>query len=238
VLRGAFFDVGDTLVESWKSPEVMRALSRERLVAAFGERDWYDALLGAQLDPVLADDPARQETLRWIAEWMRTEKVSMDDLDLDRLRAVLSLPLNAVSTLVEGASEALHWCKARGLTVVLVTNTLWRGDAEVRDDWRSFGLAECVDAIASSHDVGWRKPHPAMFERALTLAGCAAHEAFMVGDRLRADVWGAKQLGIRAVWRRPRGSSPQDATDACPDATVDTLHELPRVVGPWLDGTR
>lgn len=230
--------MGDTLVEAWKGPEVMRALGRERLVAAFGERAWYDALLGAQLDPVQADEPARQETVRWIADWMRTEEISTDDLDLDRLRMVLSLPLTAVSTLVEGASEALHWCKARGLKVVLVTNTLWRGDAEVRDDWRGFGLADCVDAIASSHDVGWRKPHPAMFERALALTDCAPQEAFMVGDRLRADVWGAKQLGIRAVWRRPRGGAPQEKTSLVPDATVDTLYELPGAVSPWLGGDR
>lgn len=234
MLRAAFFDVGDTLVEAWKGPEVMRQLARERLVAAFGERAWYDGLLSARFGPADDDDPVRQETLRWIAEWLRGASVPTDDLDFDRVRAVLTLPLDAVSTLVDGAVEALRWCKGSGLAVVLVTNTLWRGDDEVREDWRRFGLDGLIDAVASSHDVGWRKPHRAMFERALDLAGCAPREAFMVGDRLRADVWGAAQVGIRTVWRRPRSGVPQAATDAVPDATIDTLRELPAVVAPWL----
>ena len=236
MLRAAFFDVGDTLVEAWKGPEVVRAMSRQRLVSAFGERHWFDLLLGAQLDPVVGEDPARQETLRWIEEWLRDQKVPQDDVDFDRLRVALSLPLAAMSTLVEGAPEALRWCKERELTVVLVTNTLWRGDAEVREDCRDLGLDRCIDAVASSHDVGWRKPHRAIFERALALAACRPHEAFMVGDRLRADIWGARQLGIRGVWRRPTSGAPQADPQVVPDATVDTLLELPAAVAPWLDG--
>lgn len=233
-MKAALFDVGDTLVEGWSSPEAMRALARERLIGAFGERDWYEALLAAQIGPVEEDEPQRQETLRWIADWFRGRRIPTDGLDLDRLRARLSLPLDRVARLTEGAAEALRWCKSRRLTVVLVTNTLWRGDREARTDWERFGLGECVDGVVSSHDVGWRKPHRAMFERALALGGAAPSEAFMVGDRLRADVWGAKQLGLRTIWRRAAGGPPQSAVEVVPDATVGSLLELPAAAGRWL----
>ena len=233
MMRAAFFDVGDTLVEAWRAPELVAPLQRRRLVEAYGERDWYEPFLGARHGGD-DEDPLPQTTLRWIADWLRGAKVPTDDIDLDRIRIALSLPLDEIGTLTPGAGEALRWCRGQGLAVVLVTNTLWRGDAEVWEDWRRFGFAQYIDGVASSHDVGWRKPDRAMYERALQLAGCSPAEAFMVGDRLRADIWGAKQLGLRTVWRQPKSGVPQANIAVVPDLVVDELTELPAGVAPWL----
>ncbi len=231
-VRAAFFDVGDTLVEGW-DPDY-RTLARSALAGHYGERDWYTPFLDAEHEPADQDGPWRQETLAIIGRWLRDQRVATDDLDLDRIRSLCSVPLDTVAHLTEGAADALRWCKASGLTVVLVTNTMWRGDDEVREDWRRFGLSEFIDGVASSHSVGWRKPHPAMFERALALAGAGPEEAFMVGDRLGADVVGAKQLGLRAILRSTTTGPPQIETDVRPDAIVRSLRELPAVVTPWL----
>lgn len=231
-MRAAFFDVGDTLVEAW-APDY-RAKARAALAAHYGERDWYDAFLDAKHEPSDDDEPWHQETLAIIERWLRGQNVSLDDIEIDKIRSLCSVPLDTVAQLTPGASETLRWCKAQGLTVVLVTNTLWRGDDEVREDWRRFGLADAIDGIASSHSVGWRKPHRAMFERALELAGVRPEEAFMVGDRLRADVWGARQLGIRGLLRRTAGLTAQTPVALEPDAVLETLHDLPRVVEAWL----
>jgi putative hydrolase of the HAD superfamily len=54
-----------------------------------------------------------------------------------------------------------------------------------------------------SSEVGWRKPHPAIFERALDALGVAAGEALFVGDKLATDVAGAAALGMatcQALW--------------------------------------
>ncbi len=232
MLKAAFFDVGDTLVEAWKAPELLHPLQRARLVKAYGEREWYEAFLAARHGGD-DEDPAPQQTLRWIEDWLRGAKVPSDDLDFDRIRSALVLPFDS-DMLTPGAPDALRWCKGRGLRVVLVSNTLWRGDADALEDWRGFGLADVIDGAVTSHSVGWRKPHPAMFERALELAGCAPAEAFMVGDRLRADIRGAKQLGLRAVWRIPKSGVPQADIDVRPDATIDELTELPGAVAAWL----
>ncbi len=231
-VRAAFFDVGDTLVEGW-DPDY-RVLARKALAGHYGERDWYTPFLDAEHEPREQDIPWRQETLEIMGRWLREQRVSVDDLDLDRIRSLCSVPLDAVARLTDGAAEALRWCKANGLIVVLVTNTLWRGDDEVREDWRRFGLSDLIDGIASSHSVGWRKPHPAMFERALELAGARPEEAFMVGDRLGADVLGAKQVGLRTVLRKTTVGAPQIETDVVPDAVVTSLRELPTVASPWL----
>ncbi|HEY8731504.1 MAG TPA: HAD family hydrolase [Candidatus Limnocylindria bacterium] len=231
-LRAAFFDVGDTLVEGW-DPDY-RALERKALVGRYGERAWFDAFLQARHDPEDHAVPWRQETLAIIERWLSGQRISSGDVDAETVRSLCCLPLDTLCRLTEGAPEALRWCKSNGLRVVLVTNTLWRGDDEVREDWRHFGLADAIDGVASSHSVGWRKPHPAMFERALALAGARPEEAFMVGDRLGADVLGAQRLEIRAVLRQTAGPAPQLRTDVVPDAVVGSLTELPDAVRPWL----
>lgn len=241
-LRAALFDVGDTLVEHWAPHEVLKAKARERVARAIGEHDRLRELVDADVEPQEArlewpfvPEHARQETLRWYEAWLRTRGIDLDGLDLDRLRVLLAVPLDEVSTPVAGAFDAVRWCADRGLRVVLVTNTLWRGDEEVLEDWRRFGLGDAVHGVASSHSVGWRKPHPAIFERALEIAGARPEETFHVGDNLIADVWGARQAGLRTVWRETRAArTRRPAIDVRPDATIREMTELPAVVERWL----
>ena len=77
------------------------------------------------------------------------------------------------------------------------------------------GLAERLDYAVFSSEVGKRKPHPEIFERALEVLGVPAAEAVFVGDRLYEDVRGAAELGmttVQALWFRadehPEGGDP------------------------------
>ncbi len=250
-IRAAFFDVGDTLVEHWAPREKLHELLREALRREFGERHWYEAFLMAEFLPASArwghpsgahvtkeiaaeeEEALRQETLRWYEEWFRNSAIGTDDIEMERLRVAMTVPLDLVSTPVPGAFNAVRWCKQRGLTVGLITNTLSRGDDEVWEDWRRFGLADAIDHVVSSHTAGWQKPHRRIFERALALAGVRAEEAFMVGDRLDADIYGASRVGMRAVLRRTEHTQPHVAVH--PDAVINDLTALPSVVQPWLD---
>jgi FMN phosphatase YigB (HAD superfamily) len=51
----------------------------------------------------------------------------------------------------------------------------------------------------SSAEVGVGKPHPAIYERALEVAGVEPAQAVMVGDSPDTDIAGALALGIGAV---------------------------------------
>ena len=78
------------------------------------------------------------------------------------------------------------------------------------------------DAMAVSVEVGYLKPHRAMFEHALTGLGVNAAEAVMVGNSLAEDVAGAQALGIRAVWR----VSPPDAENIVPELSIFDVRAL------------
>jgi putative hydrolase of the HAD superfamily len=73
-----------------------------------------------------------------------------------------------------------------------------------------------------------------MFRRALELSGVAPGSAVMVGDRMVQDVWGAKRVGMRAIWRRPLAGAPQEPVDVEPDAAIDDMTELPPLLKRWM----
>ncbi len=66
-------------------------------------------------------------------------------------------------------------------------------------------MAARLDIAVFSSEVGWRKPHPAIFERALDALGVEPARTLFVGDTLATDVAGAAALGLhtcQAVWFR------------------------------------
>jgi len=76
-------------------------------------------------------------------------------------------------------------------------------------------LTDCFSATIVSDEVGCEKPQPQIFNHALTIAGCSASEALVVGDDPRTDIGGAKQSGLSAYWvshgrRYPEGMAQPD----------------------------
>jgi putative hydrolase of the HAD superfamily len=231
-LRAVFFDMGGTLVtyegrdDPWHAP-VMQAIERE-----FGNPSWAEPLYAADIRHPPDGDPHRQQTNRWLAEWLASRGERLGPDAIEKLRKAFARPLPEGFQLARGAADAIAWCKAHGLGVAVLTNTLSRGDEEVRADFMRLGLSDSIDHVLSSYTTGWEKPHPAMFERALDLAGIASAQACMVGDSPELDIAGAKSIGMRAIWVRI--GTGWSGRGPLPDAAVDSLEELPRLLGPWL----
>lgn len=103
--------------------------------------------------------------------------------------------------LLEDALPTLAALRQRGFLLGVVTNRLWGGEA-FREDLRALGLLDYFEprAIAVSADLRVRKPHPALFLRALEALNLSPEEAAVVGDSLRTDILGAQKLGIFTVW--------------------------------------
>lgn len=62
------------------------------------------------------------------------------------------------------------------------------------------GLRRHFRVLAVSELVEHKKPEPGIFEWALREAGCAPHEAVMVGDRIDNDIVPARSAGMWTVW--------------------------------------
>lgn len=57
--------------------------------------------------------------------------------------------------------------------------------------------------VIISEVVGVNKPDKAIFEHALSLAGATKTESLMIGDSLEADIYGALNFGIDAIYFNP-----------------------------------
>ncbi len=60
----------------------------------------------------------------------------------------------------------------------------------------AMNLAAYFDAVVTSVDVGWRKPHPAIYERAFRDLGISPAQAIYVGDSYEPDYVGSLSLGM------------------------------------------
>jgi putative hydrolase of the HAD superfamily len=70
------------------------------------------------------------------------------------------------------------------------------------------GVAAMFDAVVLSVQVGWRKPHPAMYAAALHALAVPSAEAVFVGDSHVADYVGPTTAGIRSFLIGPAGDVP------------------------------
>lgn len=87
-----------------------------------------------------------------------------------------------------------------------------------------FGLDKFFGVIVVSGEVGWRKPHPKIFERALRTLSVKPSNAFFVGDSLDADIKGAKDAGMKAILLKRRPI--KETADINPDRIIFSLEEL------------
>lgn len=57
--------------------------------------------------------------------------------------------------------------------------------------------------VIISEDVGVNKPNPIIFEYALDKAKASKEESIMIGDSLEADIYGALNFGMEAIFFNP-----------------------------------
>ncbi|MCX6080028.1 MAG: HAD family hydrolase [Chloroflexi bacterium] len=126
---------------------------------------------------------------------------------------------DAIATLVTLQNSGFH--------LGLVSNA---GDErDVLQQVDKFGIRPYFDFILTSAACGYRKPHPHIFGLALDQWGYLPDEIAMVGDRLDADISGARPLGIYTIWIKRRAKKLFSA-NAAPDATIESLSEIPPLV--------
>jgi putative hydrolase of the HAD superfamily len=93
-----------------------------------------------------------------------------------------------------------------------------------------FGLADHLDLLIVSGEVGVAKPDPAIFRLALEQLEVSASQALFVGDSPEYDLRGAAAAGLAFVWMNAGGQELPDGL-ARPLATIGRLGELIGILG-------
>jgi FMN phosphatase YigB (HAD superfamily) len=213
-------DVGGTLwPNSWPFRESDALGRRQRIAAAMPALD--TAAVQALADDLIASsrpgDEARSISTEMeivvkaevlIANSLARQGLPPDPQTVTRLRRAMSIPISDRMQPLPGARELLADIHELGLRTVIASNTYWRDADSYWDDFRLLGLADHIDAIFTSVDAGYLKPHPAVFEMAMRWAGSPPHRCVVIGNKEDNDILPALKLGMWAILVHPDDPMP------------------------------
>jgi N-acylneuraminate-9-phosphatase len=212
ILKALFLDMDETLCDTRSANEQAKRLLAQELAQQYGAafdglgfadayvagiyRQWNDRQRARYL-PIIEQQSESAFRLQLIRDLLAEQgvddvsdaaaKALQDKFDRDRLEAFDFYP---------GIAEFL--AEARKLfTLVVITNG---PEFSQIPKIEAVHMAEHVDHIIIGGQEPEQKPALSIFQKALALANCDAHEAIHVGDSLATDIAGARNSGITSVW--------------------------------------
>jgi putative hydrolase of the HAD superfamily len=108
--------------------------------------------------------------------------------------------------------------------LAVVTNT--HHPRLVPDLLATMGIADLFDGVITSVEVGWRKPHAAIYRAALESMGAEPSDAVFVGDTRIPDYDGPRAAGMSALLIDPHRRHDIAAEDRI-DSVLDVPDRLP-----------
>jgi HAD superfamily hydrolase (TIGR01549 family) len=204
------------MVEAQTLTDAIRAVGRETSV----DHDrGFDRPFVERMEQILdAADPAA--------------RASLTDAQFEAFSRAIDEPFLVHSpSIYPVAADVLRSIRARGIRTALISNV----GSTSPDVYRRFldreGIGQYLEVLTFSNEIASAKPGSKMYTHTLERLGVMPGNALHVGDNLHADIGGAKDVGMSAVWiagydeREPRVQ---------PDYTISGLSELPDVVDRWL----
>lgn len=147
-----------------------------------------------------------------IAASLARQGLPADIETVNRIRRAMALPVADRMKPLPGAIELLAEIRALGLRTVIASNTYWRDAQSYWEDFRLLGMADYIEAIVTSVDAGHLKPHPAVFEMAMRVAGTPAERCVVIGNREENDIAPALALGMRTILVYPDDPKPPSSS--------------------------
>jgi HAD superfamily hydrolase (TIGR01509 family) len=212
MLKALFLDLDETLCDTHSATEQAKVLMGQALAAQYGAefdgqgfagayangiyRKWSDSQRARYL-PIIHQQGEGAFRLQLIRDLLAEQGI--DDLGEAAAQGLQSNFENdrmAAFDFYPGILEFLT--EARKLfTLVVITNG---PEYSQVPKVAAVNLAEHVDHIIIGGQEPEQKPARSIFDKALRLANCEAHEAIHVGDSLATDIAGAHSSGITSVW--------------------------------------
>jgi putative hydrolase of the HAD superfamily len=228
-----FLDVGDTLIRAHPS---WAGVYRQGLLE-FGidisEKDLERALLhetqaGAWWNIEDPFEPSEQNSYARVSAFDAAVLARAGHADLDEkvFRSIEeAFARRSAWYVYPDVLPALDALNDAGIRLCVISNFVWGAPELIHD----LELARHFEQLVISARIGFQKPNPGIFQHALEVMKIAPDRALHVGDSYRADVIGARRLGISAVLiaRDGRDAARQIQEHDDPDLMVVTdLYEL------------
>lgn len=143
-----------------------------------------------------------QETLR-VNRVKDTFEALNYAITLDEINIISNLFIEYLTSnnhLIEGTIETLDYLKDKYVLHIITNGFSFVQDVKLQKS----NLDKYFITITNSEAAGHKKPHENIFKHALTIANASKTESIMIGDSYEADVLGAQNFGIKAVYFNPK----------------------------------
>ncbi len=218
----ALIDIGGTLwPNSWPFRKSDGLGRHQRVTAAMPMLDApaVDKLVADLIESSRHGDQARAAGMNnsggtfgsaevLVAECLALQGLPADPQTVSRIRRAMAIPVSDRMKPLPGAIELLCEIQALGLGTVITSNTYWRDAESYWEDFRLLGMAPYIDRVVTSVDAGHLKPHPAVFEMAMRVAGVPADHCVVIGNREENDIEPALALGMWTILVYPDDPEP------------------------------
>jgi len=192
-VKAIFFDVGNTLL--FPNRERIHAPLTKRGILPDADllRD-LECRTKNQFDGMMTTNGSTDHSFWWLFYSQLLSEIGLHDNEIrDQLVASIRNSGNW-DTIRPGTAEQLRDIGKR-YPIAVISNA----DGRIEDVLRRSGIAHCFRTITDSGLVGYEKPHPEIFRRALKSMNAAPEESLYVGDVYSVDYLGAAGAGMQAV---------------------------------------
>ncbi len=233
--RAILFDLDDTLIRAYAQPEE----AWTRLLHVFAphleapDAAAIERIRVAVMDEARAFWNDRAEAAKWRLNIPAARRLSvrrglarlgtLDEALADRIADAFTELRRAEYRLYPDAHATVDALRDRGVRLALVTN----GAAEIqRAKIARFELEHRFHHIQIEGEFGLGKPEPDVYRHALERLGCAACDAWMVGDNYEWEVEAPQRLGLCGIWYDPFDAGIPPHATAKPTRVIKRLGEL------------
>lgn len=224
-VRAVYFDLDDTLCGYWDAAKAaLRETFELHPIPGYTTDEmtlhWAAAfrVFGADLKAsgwyeqyCRTGEPTRNEQMRLTLERVGIANETLTKALGDTYARIRDERLE----LFPDALEVLDTLREKGYPMGLITN----GPADIqRQEAQTLGIESYFNPILIEGEMGFGKPIPEVFARALAAHSLEPHQTLMVGNSYKHDILPAIEAGWRTAWIRKPSDIPPSATgDAKPE---------------------
>ena len=219
-IKTIFFDVGNTLLFPNRA-EIHAPLTDRGVKIDAGHLRDLERRVKNEFDSVVTENGSRDHSFWQIFYTQLFAELGVND-DARRDEVVSRIRNSGNwNRILPGTREQLMQIGER-YEIGVISNADGKIEAVL---WRC-GIAECFRSITDSGLVGYEKPHPEIFRRALESLNAKPQESLYVGDVYSVDYMGAKGVGMQAVLMDVSGAYADKGV-----ARVESLGQLQTMLG-------
>ncbi|WP_034924467.1 YjjG family noncanonical pyrimidine nucleotidase [Gillisia sp. CAL575] len=199
-IKHVYFDLDHTLWDFDKNSALTFDVIFKEECIGIEVQDFLDAYVPINVDywARYRNNLVSKEVLRVgrLRDSFKSLKIEVSDVVIDNLSNRYISVLPSFNHLLEDTIEILDYLKPQ-YKLHIITN----GFEEIQHNkMQNSQILDFFDTITTSEEAGVKKPHFQIFEMALQKANATPDNSIMIGDSYEADIEGAKNAGLQAVF--------------------------------------